>query len=83
MQYETPKEVLELNSADPAEPVLGSEQPDSDPFDSGQAGLGAIAPEAIAADVRPREARPVEGIPAERQPVDFMTPEGRPRDPRP
>jgi hypothetical protein len=83
-QYETAAGYQHKPLVDETEGKRNSAQPDSDPLDAvsgtGPAGMPAevVAADLVAADIVPKAV-----MNHETQAVDFMTPEGRPRDFRP
>jgi hypothetical protein len=83
-QYETQDQHQHKPLPDETEGKRNAAQPDADPFDAvsgtGPAGMPAelVAADVVAADVVPKAV-----MNHETQAVDFMTPEGRPRDFRP
>jgi len=84
MQYQSEQDRQTVaEQHDPAEPKLGSAQPDTDPLDGQLGPTGDVAVERVALERRPVEVMPVEGIPAETQAVDYMTAQARPSDVRP
>jgi hypothetical protein len=81
--YETAKEHRDNPPPEYEEHKLGSMRLGHDPLDAVANDPAGVPAAYVVADVRPRAVIPAEGIPPETNAVNYITPEGMPKEFRP